>query len=292
MSRGRRACKKGRGFSSGREKKSLSSLFFVVESAVRQDKMATVDELRTAGNDLYKAGKYVEAEAKYTAALELEPSNHLILSNRSLARCSEKKYDAAIEDARECLKVGPPDFVKGYYRLANAQLGLGLVDEALASVKKGLAIEEDNVELKKLTRIIKAKKTKGEKKPTTTTKTESGGGSSRLTAEKQREIADLAQTLRSHEKEKNQVAIRTQMCRREIARSQLTSTEIADLPDESPVYRAVGKIFLESSKAAVLDALHTEKSNAEQRASSLTARATFLDREIQSKEAELKAIAG
>jgi len=257
-----------------------------------------VDELRTSGNELFKAGKYVEAEAKYTEALEVEPLNHLLLSNRSLARCGGKRYDLAIRDARECLKVAP-SFVKGYYRLASAQVGLGLLDEALVTVRQGLKVEEENPELKKLSRTIKAKKHKdltkgrgGDKDNDKAQTQQQKDNPSGMTAEKQREIGELARTLRAREKEKNDVAARATVCRREIARSHLTSTEVADLPDDTTLYRAVGKIFLEAPKPKVLDLLDADKASAEQRASSLAARLAFLDREIHSKESELKAIAG
>mmetsp|Transcript_27210 Transcript_27210/g.83539 ORF Transcript_27210/g.83539 Transcript_27210/m.83539 type:complete len:265 (+) Transcript_27210:1023-1817(+) len=263
--------------------------------------MPDVDELRTSGNELFKAGKFGEAEAAYSAALEVEPENHLLLSNRSLARCAEKKYDEAIADARECLRVAP-DFVKGFYRLANAQLGLGLLDEALATVRKGLGVDEDNAELKKLMRSIKAKRGISTKQGSHAS---SGVQNSKQqqhsaqrqprqqsrSAEKQREIAEIAQTLRGHEAEKRDIAAQASQCRREVARTQLTATEVADLPDDTTLYRAVGKIFLQSTKPRVLDVLDADKSATEQRASSLAARLAFLDREIHSKEAELNAIA-
>ena len=43
-----------------------------------------VEELKNAGNKLFGAKDYAAAVVKYSAALELQPGNHTVLSNRSL----------------------------------------------------------------------------------------------------------------------------------------------------------------------------------------------------------------
>ena len=51
-----------------------------------------------------------------------------------------------------------PSFIKGCYRLATAQMELDLLDDHLATVKKGLAMDIDNTQLLKLQRSIKQQK--------------------------------------------------------------------------------------------------------------------------------------
>ena len=88
-------------------------------------------------------------------------------SNRSLARCSAGKFEAAIADAESCLKLDDK-FMKGYYRLANAQAGMDLFDAAQATIRRGLTLDAENPELKKMLRHVKAKRDtarRQEKKP-------------------------------------------------------------------------------------------------------------------------------
>ena len=100
---------------------------------------AEVDALKAAGNDAFKKGDFSGAVSNYDKAILLAPKNHLLYSNRSLAKHSAGDFVAAEADARKCLELAP-DFMKGVYRLANAQLGQNDVDAAEDTVRKGLAL--------------------------------------------------------------------------------------------------------------------------------------------------------
>ncbi len=52
-----------------------------------------------------------EAISLYSDAIEIDPDNHVLYSNRSAAYASCKKYSEALDDAEEALKLRP-DFVK------------------------------------------------------------------------------------------------------------------------------------------------------------------------------------
>ena len=86
---------------------------------------AEVDRLKALGNDAFKKGDFSGAVSNYDKAILLAPKNHLLYSNRSLAKHSAGDFVAAEADARKCLELAP-DFMKGVYRLANAQLGQNL----------------------------------------------------------------------------------------------------------------------------------------------------------------------
>ena len=58
-------------------------------------------------------------------------------------------------DAEKCININP-SFIKGYFRLAKAQKESGKFDDALATVKKGLAIDSIDKEHKKQMRKFKA----------------------------------------------------------------------------------------------------------------------------------------
>jgi stress-induced-phosphoprotein 1 len=61
---------------------------------------------------------------KFTEAIELDPSNHVLYSNRSGSYQSLKDYDHALADAEKTVEI-KPDWPKGYTRKAAALHGKG-----------------------------------------------------------------------------------------------------------------------------------------------------------------------
>lgn len=59
------------------------------------------------GNAAFKAGNFEEAAEHFSAAIELDSSNHVLYSNRSAAYASLKRYDAALKDARKTVDLKP-----------------------------------------------------------------------------------------------------------------------------------------------------------------------------------------
>ena len=66
-----------------------------------------VEELKQQGNECVKGGKYSEAILHYTHAIQLDKTNHLLYSNRSLAFLKLDQYYFALEDAKEAIKLQP-----------------------------------------------------------------------------------------------------------------------------------------------------------------------------------------
>lgn len=60
-----------------------------------------VNQLREKGNNLYADKRYQEALELYSQALHLEPSNYVLLSNRSAAYAHLGLYENALADASE-----------------------------------------------------------------------------------------------------------------------------------------------------------------------------------------------
>lgn len=61
---------------------------------------------------------------KFTQAIELDPSNHVLYSNRSGAYASLKDYEHALEDANKVVEI-KPDWSKGWGRKGTALHGGG-----------------------------------------------------------------------------------------------------------------------------------------------------------------------
>lgn len=61
---------------------------------------------------------------KFTQAIDLDPENHILYSNRSAAYAVLEDYQKALEDADKCISI-KPDWVKGQLRKGAAYRGLG-----------------------------------------------------------------------------------------------------------------------------------------------------------------------
>lgn len=96
---------------------------------------------------------YEEAIAKYTEAIDLDPSDVTFYSNRSACYAALNRWPEAAEDGRQCI-ITDKTFVKGYFRHALALQNQNNLDGALESVKRGLGIESSNADLKKMSREI------------------------------------------------------------------------------------------------------------------------------------------
>jgi stress-induced-phosphoprotein 1 len=84
----------------------------------------------------------------FSKAIELDPSNHVLYSNRSASYSSLKKYELGLQDAQKTVEL-KPDWAKGYSRVGNAHHGLGQLEQAADAYKNGLKIDPENALLKK-----------------------------------------------------------------------------------------------------------------------------------------------
>lgn len=61
---------------------------------------------------------------KFTQAIEIEPSNHILYSNRSAVYAAQSQYEKALEDANKATDL-KADWSKGWLRKGAAYRGLG-----------------------------------------------------------------------------------------------------------------------------------------------------------------------
>lgn len=74
-------------------------------------------------------------------------------SNRSACYAALNRWAEAAEDGRQCI-ITDKSFVKGYFRSALALQNMGNLEGALDSIKRGLGIDPQNADLKKMSREI------------------------------------------------------------------------------------------------------------------------------------------
>jgi stress-induced-phosphoprotein 1 len=87
------------------------------------------------------------ASEKFTQAIELEPSNHILYSNRSAAYASKKEYQNALGDANKVTEI-KPDWAKGWGRKGAAMHGMGDLLGAHDAYEEGLKLDPSNAQIK------------------------------------------------------------------------------------------------------------------------------------------------
>ncbi|KAI9844652.1 MAG: Hsp90 cochaperone [Thelocarpon superellum] len=94
------------------------------------------DALKAQGNKAFAEKKFDEAIDKFTQAIELEPTNHVLYSNRSGAYASKKEFASAREDAEKVIEI-KPDWAKGWGRKGAALHGEGDLRMPFADLPPG-----------------------------------------------------------------------------------------------------------------------------------------------------------
>ena len=105
------------------------------------------EEKRVEGNALFAKKRFRDAAKSYGEAIDLDPYDHSLYSNRALCFLELGAFEKARLDAEECTKLRP-DFLKGHLRLARALRLLGDCEEAIKACKAGLEVERNSKSLR------------------------------------------------------------------------------------------------------------------------------------------------
>ncbi|KAF9105990.1 Hsp90 cochaperone [Mortierella sp. AM989] len=108
----------------------------------------SAEEFKAEGNKAFLAKDYPTAIDHFSKAIELDPTNHVLYSNRSACYASQKNYEKALEDGEKTVEL-KPDWAKGYGRKAAALFGLGRYPDANDVYEAGLKLEPTNTLLQK-----------------------------------------------------------------------------------------------------------------------------------------------
>ena len=108
--------------------------------------MSTADELKAKGNAALQAENFTEAIQFYTEAIEKDPSNHILFSNRSAAYAKTSDFNQALKDAEQTISL-KSDWPKGYSRKGAALELLDRFDEAIVTYNDGLKVDPSNQQL-------------------------------------------------------------------------------------------------------------------------------------------------
>ncbi|KAK7401923.1 hypothetical protein VNO78_13792 [Psophocarpus tetragonolobus] len=106
------------------------------------------DELKMAGNELYRAGNFVEALALYDRAVSISPVNAACRSNRAAALTALGRLGEAARECHEAVKLDPA-YARAHNRLASLYLRFGQVENSRRHLSLS-ATQEDQSEEQKL----------------------------------------------------------------------------------------------------------------------------------------------
>ncbi|XP_033625668.1 stress-induced-phosphoprotein 1-like [Asterias rubens] len=106
-----------------------------------------VDDLKAQGNSALQSGDAKKAVELYTQAITLNPTNHVLYSNRSAAYAKMGDYENALVDGCKTVEI-KPDWAKGYSRKGAALAFLDRYAEAEVTYKEGLDHDPNNQQLK------------------------------------------------------------------------------------------------------------------------------------------------
>jgi len=109
--------------------------------------MEKVTELKDKGNAALQANNFTEAIKCYSDAIALDPTNHVLFSNRSAAHAKAGSYQKSLEDAETTVQI-KPDWAKGYSRKGSALAYLGRYDESIKAYEEGLKLDPNNAQMK------------------------------------------------------------------------------------------------------------------------------------------------
>ncbi|XP_076942973.1 uncharacterized protein LOC143613028 [Bidens hawaiensis] len=103
-------------------------------------------EAKSRADDAFKQKEYMAAVDAYTQAIDFDPSDATLFSNRSLSWMRLGQPDCALTDAHACRELRP-NWQKAWYREGSALRLLQKFDEAANAFYEGVKLDPENMEL-------------------------------------------------------------------------------------------------------------------------------------------------
>lgn len=210
-----------------------------------------------------------------------------------------KQWKEAADDAKECIRLDPT-FVKGFYRLASAQLELEEFDAAQATIKQGLALDANNAPLLKVLRSTKAKQkaaasAASNPKNTALAAPMGAPAGAKFDSATSREFFDLQQQQAQTSRDYNTVAANLNKVVREAKMAQITQEELEKSTtsneasgSSSSYYKSIGKIFLKQDRTQIMDHLKSSVDECAKKETDLKQKLEYLERRLKSQQQNMQ----
>ena len=108
--------------------------------------MSTAKDWKNKGNSFVKEQKYEDAYNCYSKAIELDPNDPILYSNRSLMLSNLNHFDEAINDAKKAIQLNP-SYAKAYLRLGKAYEARNDFQKAYEAYSQGLEKDPNNAQI-------------------------------------------------------------------------------------------------------------------------------------------------
>jgi tetratricopeptide (TPR) repeat protein len=109
---------------------------------------AKAREYKASGNKAMASGSFQKAMRQYTKALELDPGNAILYSNRSATHFNLRQFAESLEDAESAI-LCDEKWWKAYKRKGLALIHMQRYEEAIEALEAGLKIIGKNAEMEK-----------------------------------------------------------------------------------------------------------------------------------------------
>nr|GAT60462.1 predicted protein [Mycena chlorophos] len=96
------------------------------------------EQLKAEGNKLFLSNNFVSAAEKYTAAIALDPRNHLLYGNRAACYQAMGRPRDGLRDAIKATELDPK-YSKGWFRRGTCEIALKNVPESIEAFQTALA---------------------------------------------------------------------------------------------------------------------------------------------------------
>ncbi|CAH0406778.1 unnamed protein product [Chilo suppressalis] len=129
----------------------IKTLLSEVEKKIaEEEKKAYVDPVKAEqekelGNEYFKKGDYSTAVKHYTEAIQRNPDDPKLYSNRAACYTKLAAFDIGLKDCDQCCKLDPK-FIKGWIRKGKILQGMQQHSKALTAYQKALELDPSNAE--------------------------------------------------------------------------------------------------------------------------------------------------
>jgi hypothetical protein len=111
-----------------------------------EDASARAQAAKEKGNAAFKEKDYETAIGHFTEAIEADPTNHVLYSNRSGAHAAKKAFTDALLDANKCIELNAA-WAKGHSRRGAAYFGLKNWPQAQTAYEKALELDPSSTNI-------------------------------------------------------------------------------------------------------------------------------------------------
>ncbi|KAL3924261.1 MAG: hypothetical protein SGARI_006068, partial [Bacillariaceae sp.] len=197
-----------------------------------------------------------------------------------------KEWEKSIEDAKECIRLNP-EFIKGYYRLATAQLEMKEFDAAEATIKQGLSVEANNSQLSRTLRSIKQARKVAAATANRTTAL-APNGNRQLDTAAARELHDLQVQYNKTAQDYNSVQANFNKAQREEKVYSITRKELDENPSQGEYFRTVGKVFVKSTQPKIMEHLDSNIELQQKKQEEFSGKIKYLEKRLKSQQLNMK----